>query len=143
MGSAVRVVRPLGKHQRIEPNDVAVVRTDLSDLSSDTVRQLAEVIGNRTTRAIYPNTYLKNGMFTPPPLVRRGDYRKNHSHYRSHDHYRYRKSETKGVQGRHGPCGQHRLEPSHHRPASSAQAPLRWSFRKVQHEVAKNDNPNR
>ncbi len=73
MGSAVRVVRPLGKHQRIEPNDVAVVRTDLSDLSSDTVRQLAEVIGNRTTRMIYPNTYLKRGMFTPPPLVRRGD----------------------------------------------------------------------
>lgn len=69
----VEVIRPLGKHQRIEQEDVAIVRRDLADLSSDTVRSIETALGNRTTQMIYPHTVLKAGMFSLPPLVKRGD----------------------------------------------------------------------
>lgn len=73
MADVVRVIRPLGKHQRIRPEDLSVVRADLSRLSPETVRRVEDVLGNRTTQAIYPNTYLKQGMYRPPPIVKRGD----------------------------------------------------------------------
>lgn len=73
MADVVKVVRPLGKNQRIELADVTVVRNDLADLSSDTVRSIEEALGNRTTQMIYPNTVLRAGMLSLPPLVRRGD----------------------------------------------------------------------
>jgi flagella basal body P-ring formation protein FlgA len=73
MADVVNVVRPLGKHQRIERGDLALMRADLSDLPSNTIRNIEEALGNRTTQMIYPNTVLKTGMFRPPPLVKRGD----------------------------------------------------------------------
>lgn len=73
MADVVKVVRPLGKNQKIEGADVAVVRGDLADLPSDTVRSAEEALGSRTTQMIYPNTILKAGMISLPPLVRRGD----------------------------------------------------------------------
>jgi flagella basal body P-ring formation protein FlgA len=73
MADVVTVVRPLGKHQRIEMADLAVTRRDLADLASDTVRSVEEALGNRTTRMIYPDTVLQTGMIAQPPLVRRGD----------------------------------------------------------------------
>jgi flagellar basal body P-ring formation protein FlgA len=73
MADVVKVVRPLGKHQPIEREDLAVVRADLADLSADTVRRVEEALGNQTTQMIYPDTVLKRGMFSLPPLVRRGD----------------------------------------------------------------------
>ena len=73
MSDVVEVVRPLGKHQRIERQDLAVVRADLSDVSSDTVRSVEDALGNRTTQMIYPNTVLRAAMFSLPPLVKRGD----------------------------------------------------------------------
>lgn len=73
MADVVKVVRPLGKHQRIEREDLAVMRADLSDLPSNTVRNIQDALGNRTTQMIYPNTILKAEMFSPPPLVKRGD----------------------------------------------------------------------
>lgn len=73
MAEVVAVVRPLGKHQKIEQADLAMVPRDLADLPSNTVRSIADVLGNRTTRMIYPDTVLEAGMFIAPPLVRRGD----------------------------------------------------------------------
>lgn len=73
MADVVKTVRPLGRNQRIGREDLTIVRADLSDLPSDTVRRIDEVLGNRTTQMIYPDTVLKTGMFTLPPLVRRGD----------------------------------------------------------------------
>lgn len=73
MMDVVNVVRPLGKQQRITRSDLSLVRADLSDLPSNTIRNIEDVIGNRTTQMIYPNTILKSGMFIPPALVKRGD----------------------------------------------------------------------
>ena len=73
MADVVKVVRPLGRHQRIQRTDLSVVRADLSDLPSDTVRSIQDAVGNRTTQMIYPDTLLKTGMFSLPPLVNRGD----------------------------------------------------------------------
>ena len=73
MADVVKVVRPLGKNQKIEGADMAVVRSDLADLSSDTIRSAEEALGSRTTQMIYPNTILKAGMISLAPLVNRGD----------------------------------------------------------------------
>jgi flagella basal body P-ring formation protein FlgA len=73
MADVVTVIRPLGKHAYIQLADLSVERGDLSDLSSDTVRRIEDALGNRTTRAIYPQTVLQSSMFASPPLVRRGD----------------------------------------------------------------------
>ncbi|HSO21161.1 MAG TPA: flagellar basal body P-ring formation chaperone FlgA, partial [Desulfosarcina sp.] len=69
----VAVVRPLGKFQHIEREDLAVESRDLADLPADTVRRVEDALGNRTTRMIYPGTILQEGMFDAPPLVKRGD----------------------------------------------------------------------
>ena len=73
MADVVTVVRPLGKQQPIAREDLAVQPRDLAQLPADVVRRVEEVIGNRTTRMIYPDTILESGMFVAPPLVQRGD----------------------------------------------------------------------
>lgn len=73
MADVVTVIRPLGKHAHIQLADLSVERRDLSNLSSDAVRRVEDAVGNRTTRAIYPQTVLLPSMFASPPLVRRGD----------------------------------------------------------------------
>ncbi|WP_319409774.1 flagellar basal body P-ring formation chaperone FlgA [uncultured Desulfosarcina sp.] len=73
MADVVTVVRPLGKYAVIELADLSLERRDLSGLSSDTVSRIEDVLGNRTTRMIYPQTVLQANMVASPPLVRRGD----------------------------------------------------------------------
>lgn len=73
MSDVVVVNRPLGRQQTVTAADLNLERRDLADLPSDAVRRVADVIGNRTTRMIYPGTVMQTGMITLPPLVRRGD----------------------------------------------------------------------
>ena len=73
MADVVTVVRPLGKHQHIELEDIRVERRDLAGLGSGTVRSVEEALGNRATRMIYPGTVLQTGMIDQPPVVKRGD----------------------------------------------------------------------
>jgi flagellar basal body P-ring formation protein FlgA len=73
MAKVVTVIRPLGRYQHIQPADLALERRDLTKLPADTVRNLENAVGNRTTRMIYPHTVLESSMMTAPPLVRRGD----------------------------------------------------------------------
>jgi len=73
LADVVTVIRPLGKYAFIELADLSVERRDLSGLSSDTVSRIEDVLGNRTTRMIYPQTVLQSSMVASPPLVRRGD----------------------------------------------------------------------
>ncbi len=73
MADVVTVVRPMGKHQHIEPADLSVDRRDRVDLPSDAVSRIEDALGNRTTRMIYPNSVLQSSMLAAPPLVRRGD----------------------------------------------------------------------
>ncbi|BBO79817.1 hypothetical protein DSCO28_03830 [Desulfosarcina ovata subsp. sediminis] len=73
MTDVVTVVRPLGKRQTVNSEDLALERRDLKDLPADTVRRIEDALGNRTTRMIYPNTVLEADMIDTPALVRRGD----------------------------------------------------------------------
>lgn len=73
MANVVTVVRPLGKHQYVELADLSMERRNLANLSADTVCRMDEVLGNRTTRMIYPGTVLKASMIASPPVVKRGD----------------------------------------------------------------------
>jgi len=73
MADVVTVIRPLGRHQRIERADLALQRRDLAALSPDAVGRIADALGNRTTRMIYPHTVLESSMMVSPPLVSRGD----------------------------------------------------------------------
>lgn len=73
MADVVVVARALGRNEPIETADLAVEHRDLADLPSDAVRRVDDVIGNRTTRMIYPGTVMQTGMITLPPLVKRGD----------------------------------------------------------------------
>jgi len=73
MSDVVVVSQPLGRRQPVEAAYVTVERRDLADLPSDAIRRLDDVVGNRTTRMLYPGTVIQAGMVTLPPLVRRGD----------------------------------------------------------------------
>ncbi len=73
MADVVAVAEPIGKHQHIEADDLAVVSRNLADLPSDVVTDPEAALGNRATRMIYPDTVLRASMIALPPLVRRGD----------------------------------------------------------------------
>lgn len=73
MTDVVTVIKPLGKHQHINPADLKVERRDLADLPSDTVRHMEDASGSRATQMIYPGTVLQLSMIALPPLVKRGD----------------------------------------------------------------------
>jgi flagella basal body P-ring formation protein FlgA len=73
MGDVVTVVRPLGRNQHLRMEDIRVERRDLTGLGSETIRSVEEVLGNRTTRMIYPGTVLQASMIDQPPVVKRGD----------------------------------------------------------------------
>jgi len=73
LADVVVAVRPLGKHQYIRTEDMSVERRDLATIGSEPLTRLEDVLGNRTTRMIYPNTVLQTDMIALPPLVKRGD----------------------------------------------------------------------
>lgn len=73
MADVVVAVRPLGKHQYIRMEDMSIERRDLASIGSDPITRLEDVLGNRTTRMIYPQTVLQTDMIALPPLVKRGD----------------------------------------------------------------------
>ena len=73
MTDVVVAVRPLGKQQFIRMEDMAVERRDLATVGSNPITRPEEVLGNRTTRMIYPHTVIRTDMIAMPPLVKRGD----------------------------------------------------------------------
>jgi len=73
MTDVVVAARPLGKHQHIRLEDLTVERRDLATVGSEPITRPEDVLGNRTTRMIYPHTVIQAGMIALPPLVKRGD----------------------------------------------------------------------
>jgi len=73
LADVIVAARPLGKHQYIRMEDMSVERRDLATIGSEPLARLEDVLGNRTTRMIYPNTVLQADMIALPPLVKRGD----------------------------------------------------------------------
>ena len=73
VANVVVAQRPLGKHQYIRLEDMAVERRDLATIGNEPITRLEDVLGNRTTRMIYPHTVLQADMIALPPMVKRGD----------------------------------------------------------------------
>ena len=73
MTDVVVAVRPLGKHQHIRMEDMTIERRDLATVGSEPITRPEDVLGNRTTRMIYPHTVIQADMIALPPLVKRGD----------------------------------------------------------------------
>lgn len=73
MADVVTVIRPLGKYRHIGLEDIRLERRELAGLGSETIRDVEDALGNRTTRMIYPGTVLQAGMIDQPPVVSRGD----------------------------------------------------------------------
>jgi flagella basal body P-ring formation protein FlgA len=73
MADVVTVARPLGKHRHIRLEDIRLERRELAGLGSETIRDVDDALGNRTTRMIYPGTVLQASMIDQPPVVSRGD----------------------------------------------------------------------
>jgi len=73
LADVVVTVRPLGKHQYIRMEDLSVERRDLATIGSEPLTRLEDVLGNRTTRMVYPHTVLQTDMIALPPVVKRGD----------------------------------------------------------------------
>ncbi len=65
--------RPLGKYQPITGNDVNYKVMDLSNIPSNAVKHMDDVVGKRTSRVIYPQTVISEDKIENPPLIRRGD----------------------------------------------------------------------
>lgn len=73
MADVVVAKNPLRRYQTISSDDIILKKMDLSTLSSNSILNLQEVIGKRTTRVINPNTVLRMDLVELPPLIRRRD----------------------------------------------------------------------
>jgi hypothetical protein len=94
LAEVVTVVRPLGRHQHIEPDDIALKRRDLAKLPSGTIRNIEDALGNRTKKMIYPNTVLRSNMIVTPPSGETWRPCKNCCQFRADDNYRIRPNEA-------------------------------------------------
>jgi flagella basal body P-ring formation protein FlgA len=64
---------PLGKHKRIEEDDIVLKKLDLAHLPSNVITDPQAVLGKRTSRSIHPQTVLRTDLIELPPVVKRGD----------------------------------------------------------------------
>lgn len=73
MAPAVVVRRPVGRGKPLDTRDLGVEIRNLADLPAGTLRRIEDVLGQRATRSLYPDTVLRSDMIEIPPLVKRGD----------------------------------------------------------------------
>jgi len=65
--------RPIGRYKMITGDDICLQKRDLSNLSSNIITNLEDVLGKRAKRAINAKTVLRADLVEFPSLVRRGD----------------------------------------------------------------------
>lgn len=66
-------VKPLGKYQPIDPDDIIVKQMNLARVPSNAILNADRVLGRRTNRSIAANSILRSDQVEMPPVVRRGD----------------------------------------------------------------------
>ncbi len=69
----VVVRRPMGRHQPIGREDVAIALKDLAKLPSGIYTDINQVVGMRVKRTLYGDTVLREDLVELLPLVNRGD----------------------------------------------------------------------
>ena len=69
----VLTVKPLGKYQPIEADDITVKKMNLARVPANVVVRADQVLGLRARHNIAANSVLRNDQIESPPVVRRGD----------------------------------------------------------------------
>jgi flagella basal body P-ring formation protein FlgA len=69
----VLTVKPLGKYQPIEADDIIVKKMNLARVPANVVVRVGQVLGLRARHNIAANSVLRNDQIESPPVVRRGD----------------------------------------------------------------------
>jgi flagella basal body P-ring formation protein FlgA len=73
LSQVVMVAKPLGRHQPIKADYLKLVEVDLAEVPSQAIRRIAEAVGMRAKRRIFPKTILRRDYVEAPYLVQRGD----------------------------------------------------------------------
>lgn len=66
-------VKPLGKYQPVDANDIRVEKMNLARVPSNAIVDAGLVVGLRTNRSIAANSILRSDQVEIPPVIRRGD----------------------------------------------------------------------
>lgn len=66
-------VKPLGKYQPIEKDDIRIERMNLARVPSNVVVRMDQALGRRANRNIAADCILRRDQIETPPVVRRGD----------------------------------------------------------------------
>jgi flagellar basal body P-ring formation protein FlgA len=69
----VLTVKPLGKFQPIEADDILVKKMNLARVPANVIIRADQVLGLRAKHNIAANSVLRNDQIEAPPVVRRGD----------------------------------------------------------------------
>lgn len=69
----VLAVKPLGKHQPIEADDIVVKKMNLARVPANIIVRADQVVGLRARRNIAANCVLRSDQIESPPVVMRGD----------------------------------------------------------------------
>jgi flagellar basal body P-ring formation protein FlgA len=71
--NVVVAIKPLGKFQPIQADDILVKRMNLARTPANVIMAADQVLGRRTNRNIAANTLLRTDQVEMPPVVKRGD----------------------------------------------------------------------
>ena len=66
-------VKPLGRYQPIENDDIRIKRMNLARVPSNAVIRMDEALGRRANRNIAADCILRRDQIETPPIVKRGD----------------------------------------------------------------------
>jgi flagella basal body P-ring formation protein FlgA len=69
----VLAVKPLGKFQPIEADDIQVKKMNLARVPANVIVRVDQVLGQRAKHNIAANSVLRNDQVESPPVVRRGE----------------------------------------------------------------------
>ncbi|NNF99236.1 MAG: flagellar basal body P-ring formation protein FlgA [Desulfobacteraceae bacterium] len=69
----VVVKKALGRYQTIDREHLAMEKRDLAKLPESALLRMADAVGKRTTRSLFPKAVVKSEYVELPPMVRRGD----------------------------------------------------------------------
>lgn len=69
----VMAVKPLGKHQPIEADDIVVKKMNLARVPANVIVRTDQVLGLRARHKIAANCLLRSDQIESPPVIMRGD----------------------------------------------------------------------
>lgn len=72
-GDVICTTKRIDRHTILTPDDIKIVRRDISTLESSTLKSQKEAIGKRLKTSLRAGAVLSSNLIENPPLVKRGD----------------------------------------------------------------------